>query len=70
MGRHERCVYTGFCWGNLTEEDHVEESGVDGRIILKLTINELGEGIDWNELVQNGDRWCVIARAVMSPRVS
>jgi len=31
-GRGE--VYTGFWWGNLRERDHLEDSGVDGRIIL------------------------------------
>jgi len=25
--------FTGFCWGNLRERDHLEKSGVDGRII-------------------------------------
>jgi hypothetical protein len=28
-------VYTGFWWGNLRERDHLEEPGVDGRIILR-----------------------------------
>ena len=27
-------VYTGFWWGNLRERDHLEDRGVDGRIIL------------------------------------
>jgi hypothetical protein len=27
-------VCTGFWWGNLREEDHWEDPGVDGRIIL------------------------------------
>ena len=31
MGRGES--YTGFCWGNLRERDHLEDPGVDGRII-------------------------------------
>ena len=26
-------VYTGFCWGNLREREHLENLGVDGRII-------------------------------------
>jgi hypothetical protein len=27
-------VYTGVWWGNLREGDHLEEPGVDRRIIL------------------------------------
>jgi hypothetical protein len=27
-------VHSGFWWGNLTERDPLEDSGVDGRIIL------------------------------------
>jgi len=26
-------VYTGFWWENLRETDHLEDQGVDGRII-------------------------------------
>jgi hypothetical protein len=32
FGREE--VYTGFWWENLRENDHLEDPGVDGRIIL------------------------------------
>jgi len=28
-------VYTGFWWGNLRGKDHLEDPGVDGRIILR-----------------------------------
>jgi len=28
-------VHTGFWWVNLRERDHLEESGIDWRIILK-----------------------------------
>jgi hypothetical protein len=32
-GRGE--VHTGFWWGDLWQGDHLEDPGVDGRIILK-----------------------------------
>jgi len=28
-------VHAGFCWGDLKEREHVEDLGVDGKIILK-----------------------------------
>jgi hypothetical protein len=29
-------VHTGFLWGDLREREHLEDLGVDGRIILKF----------------------------------
>jgi hypothetical protein len=33
MGRGK--VHTGFRWGNLRDIDHLEDPGIDGRIILR-----------------------------------
>jgi hypothetical protein len=45
-GRGE--AYTGFWWGNLRGRDHLEDPGVDGRIILRwiLRKRDVGHGLD------------------------
>jgi hypothetical protein len=35
-------MYTGFWWGNFHERDHLEDLGINGRIILKWILNETG----------------------------
>jgi hypothetical protein len=43
-----RDMHTGFWWGNLRERDHLEDEGIDGRIILKLIFKkwDRGHGLD------------------------
>jgi hypothetical protein len=48
MGRGE--VYTGFRWGNLRERDHLGDSGIDGKIILRRNFRKWDEGA-WIELI-------------------
>ena len=49
----------GFWWGNLRERDHLEDSGVDGRIVLRCIFRNL-DGGTWSGLIwlriKTGDR--------------
>jgi len=48
MGRVE--VYKEFWWGNLSERDHLEDPGVDGRIILRWIFRKWDGDVDWIDL--------------------
>ena len=47
-------VYTGFWWGNLRERDHLEDPGIDGRIILRCIFRK------WDVGAWNGSSWLKI----------
>ena len=52
------------------ETDHLEESGVGGRIILKTELHKLGwRCMDWFDLAQDRNRWRARVNAVMNLRV-
>jgi len=62
--------YTGFCWGDLTERDHLEDLGVDGEHTIKVGLQEVGwRGVDWIELAQDRHRWRTLVNAAMNFRV-
>jgi len=37
-----RAVYTGFWWGNVRERNHLEDPGVDGRILRWIFTKWIG----------------------------
>jgi len=61
-----RCIQ-GF-GGEMRGRDHLEDPGVDGRIILRYS--EMGCGsTDWIDLAQDRDRWRALVNTVMNLRV-
>jgi len=49
MGRVE--VYTGFCWGNVRVRNHLQDLGIDGRIILRWVFRK------WDVRIWTGLSW-------------
>jgi hypothetical protein len=62
-------VYTGFWCGDLREGDHLEDPGIDGRIILKWIFKKWDGSMDWIDMAQDRDRWLALVNAVMNLRV-
>jgi hypothetical protein len=53
----------------LRERDHLEDLGIDVRIILKLDLQEVGWGVggrDWIDLAMNRVRLLALVIAVMN----
>jgi hypothetical protein len=48
-------AYTGFWWGYLRERGHFEETGVNGRIILRRIFREW-DVMAWTGLIMAQDR--------------
>jgi hypothetical protein len=49
--------HTMFCMGNLWERDHLEDPGVDGRLILRWILKMWDGGLGLIDLAQGGDMW-------------
>jgi hypothetical protein len=53
----------------MGEREHLEGSGVEGRIILKLIFRKWDLGMDWIDVAQEMDRWWVLVSAVKNIQV-
>jgi hypothetical protein len=58
MGRRE--LRTRLCCGDIREGYHLEYLGVDGMIILKMGLLEIGSGsLEWNDVALSWNLVCV-----------
>jgi hypothetical protein len=62
-------VHTGFKLGYLKEGDHLENPGVDRRIILKWMFWKRDAGMNWFDLAQDRYRRRALVNAVMNLRL-
>jgi len=49
----------GVWLGNMQETDHVEDLGIDGRVVLKWVLRNTWEAVDWINLAHDRDQWWV-----------
>ena len=59
-------MHTGIRWGSLREGGHLEDLGLDGRIILKWIFEEWFGSVEWIDPAQDRDRWRTVLNAVMN----
>ena len=65
-----RGVYMVLVGKNLSEKDHLEDPDIDGRIILRTYLQEMGcEGMEWIDVAHDRDRWWAFLNVVMNPQV-
>ena len=62
----ERRVVRRVLVGNLRGRDHLEDPGIDGRMILKWISMKWNGGLDSIDLAQDRDRWRALMSAVMN----
>jgi hypothetical protein len=49
-------MYAKF-WSKNLREEHSEDLGIDGRIILQWILGKCGEGVEWMHLAQDRDMY-------------
>jgi hypothetical protein len=61
----------GFGGGNLRERDHLEDPGIDGRIILRRIFRKfVWRGMERIDLAPGRDKWRELMNAAKNLRVS
>ena len=62
-------MYTGFRWGKLRKGGHLEDLGIDGKIMLRWVFRKWDGYMDWIFLAQDRDSWPALVKAVMKLKV-
>ena len=62
-------MHTGFRWGKVREGDHLEDQGLNERIMVTWMFEKWVGGTDWICLAQDRDWWRALVKAVTILRV-
>jgi hypothetical protein len=63
-------VYTAVWWENLKEKYHLEDQGIDARIILKFIFRKWDvRACIGSNVAQGGDWWWALVNAIKNFRV-
>jgi len=57
---------TGSWLGSLLERDHLEDLGIEGRIILQLIFKKYLWSMHWIDLTKVRERWQAVVDVVMN----
>ena len=58
-------MHTGFWWGNIRDGDHLEDLGVNGRILLKLILKKKKDsGVNWINVAEDWDKCQAVVNTV------
>jgi hypothetical protein len=63
-GGEGRCIQSFV--GKSVGRKHLEDPGLDGRMILKWIFEKLNGDTDWSDLAHNRDRQRAVVNAVMN----
>jgi hypothetical protein len=56
--------------GYRKPKDHLEDIGIDGKIILEWILEKVWKGVDWMHLNQDRDQCLAVVNRVMNIRIT